>query len=116
MALFRGLPGRTYVIGGKCEMRNIDVVRAIIRTVRELAPDKVTRSEDELITYVRDRPGHDHRYAINPARIGNELGWHPRENFASGLRRTVRWYLDHEEWIRHIEDGSYRGERLGTLG
>jgi dTDP-glucose 4,6-dehydratase len=116
MALFRGLPGRTYVIGGKCEMRNIDVVRAIIRTVRELAPDKVTRSEDELITYVRDRPGHDHRYAINPARIENELGWHPREDFASGLRRTVRWYLDHEDWIRRIEDGSYRGERLGTLG
>jgi dTDP-glucose 4,6-dehydratase len=115
MALFRGLPGRTYVIGGKCEMRNIDVVHAIIGTVRELAPGKVTRSNQELITYVKDRPGHDRRYAINPARIENELGWHPRENFASGLRRTVQWYLDHEEWIRQIEDGSYRGERLGTL-
>ncbi len=76
------------VIGGKCEMRNIDVVRAIIGTVRELAPDKVTRSDEELITYVKDRPGHDRRYAIDPARIENELGWHPRENFASGLRRT----------------------------
>ena len=115
-ALFRGKPGQTYVIGGKCEMRNIDVVHAIIETVRELAPDKVTKSADELITYVTDRPGHDRRYAINPARIERELGWKPQETFSTGLRRTVQWYLDHEDWIRHIEDGSYRGERLGTLG
>ena len=115
MALFRGVPGRTYVIGGKCEMKNIDVVHAIIETVRELAPGKVTKSADELITYVRDRPGHDRRYAIDPSRIGDELGWAPRENFNSGLRRTVQWYLDNEDWIRQIEDGSYRGERLGTL-
>ena len=115
MALCRGVPGRTYVIGGKCEMRNIDVVHALIETVRELAPGKVTKSADELITYVKDRPGHDRRYAIDPTRIGKELGWEPRENFKSGLRRTVQWYLDNEEWIRNIEDGSYRGERLGTL-
>ena len=115
MALFRGVPGRTYVIGGKCEMKNIDVVHTIIETVRELAPGKVTKSADELITYVRDRPGHDRRYAIDPSRIGDELGWAPRENFNSGLRRTVQWYLDNEDWIRQIEDGSYRGERLGTL-
>jgi dTDP-glucose 4,6-dehydratase len=115
MALFRGVPGRTYVIGGKCEMRNIDVVRALIETVRELAPGKVTKSAEELITYVKDRPGHDRRYAINPERIGAELGWQPNENFTSGLRRTVQWYLDHDDWIRKIEDGSYRGERLGTL-
>jgi dTDP-glucose 4,6-dehydratase len=116
MALLRGTPGRTYVIGGKCEMKNIDVVHAIIETARELAPDKVTKSAAELITFVKDRPGHDRRYAIDPSRIENELGWQPRENFASGLRRTVQWYLDHEDWIRGIEDGSYRGERLGTLG
>jgi dTDP-glucose 4,6-dehydratase len=115
MALFRGVPGRTYVIGGKREMKNIDVVHAIIETVRELAPGKVTKSADELITYVRDRPGHDRRYAIDPSRIGDELGWAPRENFNSGLRRTVQWYLDNEDWIRQIEDGSYRGERLGNL-
>lgn len=115
LALIRGIPGRTYVIGGKCEMKNIDVVRAIIETARELAPDRVTKSADELITYVKDRPGHDRRYAINPARIESELGWSPRENFASGLRRTVQWYLDHEDWVRSIENGSYRGERLGTL-
>ena len=116
MALFRGVLGQTYVIGGKCEMRNIDVVHAIIETVRELAPDKVTKSAEELITYVKDRPGHDRRYAINPARIENELGWQPLETFATGLRKTVQWYLDHEDWIRHIEDGTYRGERLGISG
>lgn len=116
LALCRGVPGRTYVIGGKCEMRNIDVVHALIETVRELAPGKVTKSAEELITYVKDRPGHDRRYAIDPTRIGKELGWEPRENFKSGLRRTVQWYLDNEDWIRKIEDGSYRGERLGTLG
>jgi dTDP-glucose 4,6-dehydratase len=115
MALFRGVAGRTYVIGGKCEMKNIDVVHAIIETVRELAPGKVTKTAEELITYVKDRPGHDQRYAINPSRIENELGWAARESFASGLRKTVQWYLDHEEWIQTIEDGSYRGERLGTL-
>lgn len=114
MALFRGVPGQTYVIGGKCEMRNIDVVRAIIQTACELAPGKVTKSADELITFVTDRPGHDRRYAINPARIENELGWGPRETFATGLRKTVQWYLDHEDWIRQIEDGTYRGERLGV--
>ncbi len=115
MALFRGELGRTYVIGGKCEMKNIDVVHAIIETVRELAPGKVTKSAEDLITYVKDRPGHDRRYAINPERIGAELGWQPRENFTTGLRRTVQWYLDHDDWIRQIEDGSYRGERLGNL-
>jgi dTDP-glucose 4,6-dehydratase len=114
-ALLQGVPGETYVIGGKCEMKNIDVVRAIIGTVRELAPDRVNKSDDELITFVRDRPGHDRRYAIDPSKIESQLGWKPLENFHSGLRRTVRWYLDNEEWIRGIEDGTYRGERLGTL-
>jgi dTDP-glucose 4,6-dehydratase len=115
LALARGVPGQTYVIGGKCEMKNIDVVRAIIETARQLAPDRVTKSASELITFVKDRPGHDRRYAIDPSRIGRELGWSPHENFASGLRRTIQWYLDHDEWVAAIENGSYRGERLGTL-
>jgi dTDP-glucose 4,6-dehydratase len=116
MALFRGAPGSTYLIGGKCEMKNIDVVRAIIETVRELAPGKVTVPAEDLITFVKDRPGHDRRYAIDASRIGRELGWAPREIFASGLRRTAQWYLDNEDWLRQIEAGSYRGERLGTVG
>jgi dTDP-glucose 4,6-dehydratase len=115
MALVRGNPGRTYVIGGRCEMKNIDVVHALIETVRDLAPGKVTKSADELITFVTDRPGHDRRYAIAPDRIRDELGWEPLETFATGLRKTVQWYLEHEDWIRHIEDGTYQGERLGVL-
>ena len=114
-ALWRGLPGRSYAIGGNCELQNIDVVRAIIDTVRELAPEQVLKSAADLITYVKDRPGHDRRYAINSARITRELGWQPRENFASGLRKTVQWYLDHEDWVRAIEDGTYSGQRLGSL-
>lgn len=114
-AMLQGSFGETYVIGGKCEMRNIDVVHSIIDTVRDLAPGRGVKTAAELITYVKDRPGHDRRYAINPQRIERELGWIPMENFASGLRRTVQWYLDHDDWIRAIEDGSYRGERLGTL-
>ena len=115
LAAISGEPGETYVIGGKCEMKNIDVVRAIIRTVAELAPDREIKSPDELIRFVTDRPGHDQRYAINPERIGREFGWSPKETFATGLGKTVQWYLDHEEWIDSIESGRYRGERLGTL-
>jgi len=115
LAAISGEPGETYVIGGKCEMKNIDVVHAIIRTVTELAPDREIKSPEELIRFVTDRPGHDQRYAINPERIGREFGWSPKETFATGLRKTVQWYLDHEEWIDSIESGRYRGERLGTL-
>ncbi len=109
-----GVPGETYVIGGKCEMRNIDVIRALIDTVRKLAPEAGVKAADELITFVKDRPGHDRRYAINPARISEELGWEPLESFESGLERTVRWYLDNQAWVEAIEDGTYRGQRLGT--
>lgn len=110
-----GVPGETYVIGGRCEMRNIDVVRTLIDTVRELAPDAGIKPADQLITFVTDRPGHDRRYAIDPSRISRELGWEPKESFETGLRRTVQWYLDHREWVESIENGSYQGERLGTL-
>lgn len=113
-ALVRGTPGETYVIGGKCEMKNIDVVRALIETVQELAPETAGKSVDEMITFVTDRPGHDHRYAIDPSRISRELGWEPQENFSSGLRKTVQWYLDHAEWVDAIESGRYQGERLGV--
>ena len=115
LAAISGRAGEIYVIGGKCEMKNIDVVRAIIRTVAELAPERKIHSADELIRYVADRPGHDLRYAINPARIERELGWAPKESFSSGIRKTVQWYLDHEDWIDSIERGRCGGERLGTL-
>ncbi|HEX7261750.1 MAG TPA: GDP-mannose 4,6-dehydratase, partial [Luteolibacter sp.] len=115
MAMRAGMPGETYAIGGRCEMSNLEVVHALIETVRELAPERDIKPADELIRFVTDRPGHDRRYAINPSRISGELGWEPKETFATGLRKTVQWYLDHEDWIVSIEDGSYRGERLGIF-
>ena len=110
-ALARGLPGETYNIGGRNEMRNLDVVKILLAELR--AAGVATASED-LIAFVKDRPGHDWRYAIDCSRIERELGWLPRETFASGMRRTVRWYLDHEDWVARIEQGTYRGERLGA--
>jgi len=95
--LARGVPGRNYVIGGNCEIRNIDLVRQIVEIVTELAPDRITRSADELIAFVTDRPGHDCRYALNPSRITRELGWRAIVDFQSGLRETIQWYLDHPE-------------------
>jgi dTDP-glucose 4,6-dehydratase len=115
MALVRGVPGETYLLGGRCEMRNIDVVKTLIDAVRELAPTANIGLADDLISFVKDRPGHDHRYAVDCSRAERELGWAPQETFASGIRRTVQWYLDHVPWIEGIESGSYRGERLGTL-
>lgn len=95
--LAHGVPGRSYVIGGNCEIRNIDLVRQIVEILNELAPDRVTRSADELIAFVSDRPGHDCRYALDPSRITQELGWRALVDFQSGLRETIQWYLDHPE-------------------
>lgn len=114
LALVRGIPGESYVMGGRCEMTNLEMVHAIIDIYRESAPHPLRKSAEELIVHVKDRPGHDLRYAVNPERIERELGWAPRENFYSGLRRTVQWYLDNEEWILDSENGCYRGERLGN--
>lgn len=114
--LTRGTPGETYNIGGHNEKQNIDVVRALCGLLEDLAPEKprgVARYED-LITFVKDRPGHDRRYAIDASKIERELGWKPRETFQSGLRKTVRWYLENREWCTHVQDGSYQRERLGA--
>ncbi|MGA6103809.1 dTDP-glucose 4,6-dehydratase [Pseudomonas solani] len=112
----RGQVGETYNIGGHNEQKNIDVVRGICALLEELAPakpDGVARF-DELITHVKDRPGHDLRYAIDASKIERELGWTPQETFETGLRKTVLWYLDNLEWCRRVQDGSYQRERLGA--
>ncbi len=105
--LDRGRPGQTYNIGGKNEIRNLEVVRTVCGILDELRPRPGGRHAD-LITFVRDRPGHDRRYAIDPCKIESELDWRPTETFASGIVQTVRWYLDHPGWIAHVRDGSYR--------
>lgn len=112
LVLEQGQPGQTYNIGGHNEKRNIDVVQAICALLDECAPSSFTPYAS-LISYVADRPGHDLRYAIDASKIQRELGWTPVETFESGLRKTVQWYLDNLEWCRHVQDGSYRRERLG---
>jgi dTDP-glucose 4,6-dehydratase len=102
-----GRIGETYNIGGNSERANIEVVNTICDLVDELAPSEAARPRRELITYVKDRPGHDRRYAIDASKISRELGWKPAEQFQSGLRKTVRWYLDHPLWIDNIRTGAY---------
>jgi dTDP-glucose 4,6-dehydratase len=111
-----GKPGESYNVGGSSERANIDVVRAICALIDELAPDAKRGAAATLIAYVTDRPGHDLRYAIDASKISRDLGWTPRENFETGLRKTVRWYLENRPWWERIRSGVYRGERLGTLG
>jgi hypothetical protein len=111
-----GKVGETYNIGGHNEKANIDVVHTICSLLEELVPNKpegVAKYED-LITYVKDRPGHDVRYAIDAAKIGRELGWKPQETFESGIRKTVEWYLNNKKWWSRVLDGSYNRERLGN--
>ena len=108
-----GKVGETYNIGGHNEKQNIEVVHTICDILRELDPVD-TRYRD-LITHVKDRPGHDRRYAIDASKIQRELGWQPAETFESGIRKTVQWYLDNLEWCRRVQDGTYQRERLGQL-
>ncbi|HZU35381.1 MAG TPA: GDP-mannose 4,6-dehydratase, partial [Gemmataceae bacterium] len=108
-----GRPGETYNIGGNSERTNMQVVERICETMDRLRPGLSHAPCRSLITFVSDRPGHDKRYAIDATKITRELGWRPRENFESGLVRTVQWYLDEPEWVRRVMSGSYRRERLG---
>ncbi len=103
-----GVPGEVYNVGGGSEMANIDVVHTLCAILDELHPRGDGRSYREQITFVKDRPGHDRRYAIDAAKIATTLGWQPAETFASGIRRTVRWYLDHQDWVASVTSGSYR--------
>jgi len=111
--LQQGVIGETYNIGGNNEIRNIDIVKIICSVLDELRPRTSGRSYTELITYVEDRPGHDYRYAIDASKIKKGLGWTPKETFETGIRKTIQWYLDNEDWWRRIQDGTYNQERLG---
>ncbi len=105
--LERGRAGETYNLGGNSERRNLDLVQELCRSLDELQPRKQGRYA-ELISFVKDRPGHDRRYAIDASKIRRELGWQPAESFESGLRKTLRWYLDNQSWAEEVTSGSYR--------
>jgi dTDP-glucose 4,6-dehydratase len=113
LVLRRGRPGETYNVGGDSERRNVDVVRAICALLDQMLPHSANRPHEKLIEFVTDRPGHDARYAIDATKIRTELGWRPRHDFDSGLRHTVRWFLDNRPWWERVMSGAYRGERLG---
>jgi dTDP-glucose 4,6-dehydratase len=109
----RGSAGETYCVGGNSERTNLHVVKSICAELDRLRPRADGKSYADQIGFVADRPGHDFRYAIDAGKLKRELGWEPAETFESGIARTVRWYLDNEPWWRAIQEGSYRGERLG---
>jgi len=111
-AFERGTPGETYNVGGNEERTNLEVVRAICGVMDELRPEGAPH--DRLITFVTDRPGHDFRYAIDASKIERALGWRPQETFASGLRKTVAWYLGHLAWCESVREGTETLARLGT--
>lgn len=111
--LASGRVGETYNVGGNSERKNIEVVKVICNIVDELAEPLAIGSRESLITYVKDRPGHDRRYAIDATKIATELHWQPSVTFEEGIRRTVSWYLTNAEWINRVQSGDYRRERLG---
>lgn len=109
-----GVVGETYNIGGHNEKQNIEVVKTICKILDELKPQASGQAYESLITFVKDRPGHDLRYAIDATKIQEELGWTPTETFETGIRKTVQWYLNNLDWCRRVQDGSYQRERLGV--
>lgn len=102
-----GKRGETYNIGGNCEMRNIDVVRMICDIMDEMAPRDDSMPRRDMITFVKDRPGHDLRYAIDFSKLQKELDWHPDESFESGIRKTIKWYIDNKGWVNRVKSGEY---------
>jgi dTDP-glucose 4,6-dehydratase len=112
-ALESGAPGEVYNIGGNCERTNLDIVRTICAVIDEMRPAASGVPSESLITFVTDRLGHDKRYAIDASKAKRDLNWLPATTFETGLRKTVRWYLDNQTWIDRVTTGVYRGERLG---
>ena len=112
----KGKLGETYNIGGNCEMQNIEIVNAVCSILDELRPKTDGSKYDSQITFVKDRPGHDRRYAIDASKIKRELGWEPKETFETGIRKTVEWYLENTEWVNDIITGKYQCQRLGLGG
>jgi dTDP-glucose 4,6-dehydratase len=106
--LTRGKPGSTYNVGGGNEKTNLEVVNTICAILDELSPDSRFAPRASLITFVKDRPGHDRRYAMNIGKIRHELGWHPMHDFANGVRKTVRWYLENTGWVEAVLSGEYK--------
>jgi dTDP-glucose 4,6-dehydratase len=100
--------GETYNIGGNAEIENISIVQMICDILDEITPAADAKSRRELITFVKDRPGHDRRYAIDFTKLHTELNWSPQESFSSGLRKTVEWYLTHTKWVADINTGAYQ--------
>ena len=111
--LEKGTPGEVYNIGGNNEKTNLDLVTTLCEILDELIPDSQHTPHKSLVKFVKDRPGHDRRYAIDAGKIKRTLGWEPSETLDTGLRKTVQWYLDHPEWIENIMSGAYKGQRLG---
>lgn len=111
-----GRPGETYNVGGWNEMSNLDVVKTICRLLDELEPRADGQPYETQITFVKDRPGHDRRYAIDARKLEQELGWKPAETFASGIRKTVRWYLDNPQWVADVTSGAYRNWMKAQYG
>ena len=106
--LDKGVVGETYNVGGNNEKTNLEVVQTICATLDQLRPLKNGKSYSDQITFVKDRPGHDRRYAIDASKIKRDLGWEPQESFESGILKTITWYLDHPEWVASITSGAYR--------
>ncbi len=113
--LAKGEIGETYNIGGNNEIKNIDVVTIICSLLDEISPRENGSSYSDLITFVKDRPGHDFRYAIDAGKIRNDLDWSPNESFETGIRKTIHWYLDNQNWWKAIQNNNYRQERLGVI-
>jgi len=115
MILQKGAMGETYNVGGNNELQNIQIVKEICTILDEVKPAESGNSYHQLISFVKDRPGHDFRYAIDSTKIKQDLGWQPHETFQSGLRKTINWYLDNEVWWIETQENIYQQERLGTV-